>query len=62
MKNFFYLILLVFLLYYTCSDSNNSSVEETKVEVLSPEELQKKKNRGSVSRMGWKSYKIGTIY
>ena len=43
MKNFFYLIILVFLLYYTCSDSDNSSDEEIKVEVLSPEEIQKKK-------------------
>ena len=30
-------------MYYTCSDSDNSSDEETKVEVLSPEEIQKKK-------------------
>ena len=43
MKKFFYLTILVFLLYYTCSDSDNSSDEETKVEVLSPEEIQKKK-------------------
>ena len=34
---------MVFLLYYTCSDSDNSSDEETKVEVLTPEEIQKKK-------------------
>jgi hypothetical protein len=43
MKKFFYLIILVFLLYFTFSDSDNSSDEETKVEVLSPEEIQKKK-------------------
>ena len=44
MKKFFFLLIILFVLYYTCSDSDNGTDEETKVEALSPEEIQKKKS------------------